>query len=200
MTGAPALEEIQSWLQRAGQADGAGLDEAETIDQIAALEQLKAAAAAAQARLTAHLHAARIRREAVAGVPARRRGAGLGTEVALARRVSPHQGNRHLGVALALTREMPHTATALAEGRISEWAATLLVRETAILSVEHRVEVDRHLAPHLGRSGWGERQLAGEARRVGHRLDPGSAVQRVRGASGARPVTAASPSVPLRTR
>ena len=118
----------------------------------------------------------------------------MGTEVALARRVSPHQGNRHLGVALALTREMPHTLAALTEGRISEWAATLLVRETAVLSVEHRVEVDRHLAPHYGTagqgSGWGERQLAAEARRVGYRLDPGSAIRRVRGATADRRVTA----------
>ena len=191
MTGAPALAEIQSWLHRAGLLDGEGLSEAGTIDQITALEQLKAAAAAAQARLTGHLHATRVRREAAQGVPAARRGAGLGTEVALARGVSPHQGHRHLGLALALTREMPHTLAALGSGRISEWAATLLVRETAVLSVEHRAEVDRHLAQHINGpgSGWGERQLAAEARRVGYRLDPGSAIRRIRGAVTDRRVT-----------
>lgn len=192
----PGLEEIQHWLTRAqtitgratGQIDDQGLSEAETIDQIRALEEAKAAMAAAQARLTAHLHTTRVRREAAEGVPARRRGAGLGAEVGLARRVSPHLGNTHLGVALALTREMPHTLAALAAGQISEWHATILVKETAVLTVEHRTEVDRQLAGHLT-SGWGARQLGNEARRAGYRLDPGSALRRVRGAETDRRVS-----------
>jgi hypothetical protein len=191
MTSTPSLEEIRGWHERAGQVTtGEGLTEAEAIDAIRALEELKAAAAAAQARVTAHLHAGRSRREAAEGVPAAKRCAGLSAEVALARRVSPHEGSRHLGTALALTREMPHTLAALTEGRISEWAATVLVRETATLSVEHRAEVDRRLAPHLTeRSGWGVRRLANEARRVGYRLDPGSAIRRVRGAQTDRRVS-----------
>ncbi len=189
----PPLEEIQNWLTRAqsiaGQSGGRNLTEAEAIDQIRALEEAKAAMAAAQARLTAYLHATRVRREAAGGIPARRRGAGLGAEVGLARRVSPHQGNTHLGVALALTREMPHTLAALAAGQISEWHATILVKETAVLTAEHRTEVDRQLAPHLTGAGWGARQLANEARRAGYRLDPGSALRRVRGAETDRRVS-----------
>lgn len=189
----PSLEEIQGWLTRAqaitGRTTGQGLSEAETIDQIRALEEAKAAMAAAQARLTAHLHATRVRREAAEGVQARRRGAGLGAEVALARGVSPHLGNTHLGVALALSREMPHTLAALTAGQISEWHATILVKETAVLSVEHRAEVDRQLAPHLASAGWGPRRLGNEARRAGYRLDPGSALRRVRGAEADRRVS-----------
>src|SRR4051812_37256061 len=117
----PSLEEIQGWLARAQDLTGADLDEAGSIEVIRALEELKAAAAGAQARVTAALYGARTRREAAAGVPARRRGAGLGAEVALARRVSPHQGNRHLGTALALTREMLATLAALSSGQLSEW-------------------------------------------------------------------------------
>jgi hypothetical protein len=185
----PTLTEIQGWRVRAGEVDGEDLGEADAIDQITALEELKSAAAAAQARLTAHLYAERNRREAADQVPARRRCAGLGTEVALARRVSPHQGNRHLGLALALTREMPHTLTALASGQVSEWQATLLVRETAALSPEHRAEVDRDVVPRLVDAGWGDREIANEARRVGYRLDPGSALRRVRGAEADRRVS-----------
>jgi hypothetical protein len=186
----PTLTEIRGWQTRAQDVTGDGLTETGTIDQITALEELKAAAAAAQARLTAHLYAERSRREAADQVPARKRCAGLGAEVALARRVSPHQGNRHLGLALALTREMPHTLAALTAGEMSEWQATLLVRETAILSPEHRAEVDREVVPRLVDSGWGNREIANEARRVGYRLDPGSALRRVRGAETERRVSA----------
>jgi len=55
---------------------GAGVSEAEAIDLIRALEELRATAAAAQARLTAHLHSERTRRDAAAGTPARQRCAG----------------------------------------------------------------------------------------------------------------------------
>lgn len=185
----PALEEIQGWLMRTQDITGVAVSEAEAVDQLRALEEAKAAMAAAQARLTAALYAERHRREAADGVPARKRGSGLGAEVALARRVSPHQGNRHLGVALALTREMPHTMAALSTGQISEWRATIMVRETAVLSAEHRFEVDRQLAPPLTSAGWGDRQLGNEARRAGYRLDPGSAIRRVRGATSDRRVS-----------
>jgi len=185
----PPLKHLQRWVLRAGQIADGELTEAEVIDRIRALEELKAIAAAEQARLTAHLYAARQSREAAERVPAAKRCAGLGTEIALARRVSPHQGNRHLGVALALTRELPNTFAALAAGEISEWRATLIVRETAVLSAEHRLEVDRQLARHLTGSGWGDRQVANEAKRIGYRLDPGSAIRRVRGAEKDRHVS-----------
>jgi hypothetical protein len=88
---------------------------------------------------------------------------------------------------------MPHTLAALAAGTIDEWAATRLVQETAVLTVEHRTEVDRLLMhPQVGLfhgSGWGTRKLADEARRAGYRLDPGSATRRVRGATSDRRVT-----------
>jgi hypothetical protein len=189
MPEAPSLEEIRGWLARAQDVTGAGVSEAEAIEAIRALEEAKAAMAAAQARLTAHLYAARTRREAAAGVPVCKRGAGLGAEVALARRVSPHQGNRHLGVALGLTREMPATLAALSTGQISEWRATLMVKETAVLSAEHRVQADRQLADKLTDSGYGDRELGNEARRIGYRLDPGSAIRRVRGAESDRGVS-----------
>src|SRR3954451_443604 len=181
--------QLQRWLAAAPEGAGKRLSEAEVLDRIRVLEELKAVAAAEQVRLTAHLYAARARREAAVKVPAAKRCAGLGTETALARRVSPHQGNRHLGVALALTRELPQTFAALSAGQISEWRATLVVRETAVLSAEHRLEVDRQLARHLTGSGWGDRRVANEARRVGYRLDPGSAIRRVRGATADRHVS-----------
>lgn len=91
-------------------------------------ERLKSSAAAAQARVTALWKAKRHAAEEAAGVPASRRGRGLATEVALARRDAPVQGGRHLGLANALVDEMPHTLAALECGALSEWRATLIVR------------------------------------------------------------------------
>ena len=71
-------------------------------------------------------------------MPASRVGRGIGEQVALARRDSAHRGGQHVGTGKALTREMPHTLAALTWGRVSEWRATLLVRETAYLSAEER--------------------------------------------------------------
>jgi Domain of unknown function (DUF222) len=151
--------------------------EAALLDRIRELEALKARAAAEQARATARLHALRGRREALEGVDPRDRCRGLGTEVALARGCSPHRGNQHVGVALALVRELPQTLDALDAGRISEWVATMVVRETAVLTSEHRAEADRQVAARCG-DGLGERQLIAEARRCADRLDPGAAVRR----------------------
>ncbi|HEX4700134.1 MAG TPA: hypothetical protein VH857_12345, partial [Actinomycetes bacterium] len=94
-------------------AGGGGLDDAEVIELIRALEELKAAAAAAQARVSAGLYASMAAAHAARGVPAAERGRGVPAQVALARRESPSRGSRHLGLARALTGEMPHTLAAL---------------------------------------------------------------------------------------
>ncbi|KWX21150.1 HNH endonuclease, partial [Mycolicibacterium wolinskyi] len=94
-------------------------------------ELLKPALAAAQARATALWDAKRRAREAADGVPAAKRGKGLAAEVALARREAPKKGDQYLGLAKALVHEMPHTLAALEAGMLSEWRATLIVRESA---------------------------------------------------------------------
>ena len=104
--------------------------DAERIDQLRALEHLKAAAAAAQARITADLDASVRAAHAAAGIPAERQGRGVAAQVAFARQESPYKGGRHLGLAKALVGEMPYTLAVLEQGGISEWRATLLARET----------------------------------------------------------------------
>ena len=151
------------------------LSDADRIDRLSALEQVKAACAAAQARITADFaesqaevaaawqrrarkcadddddfdgwRAAReqARRATVDSTVAdsgssprsRRRGrgareVGVAGQVALARRVSPSRGVRHLALALALVHHLPSTLAALEVGALSEWRAELVVRETAI--------------------------------------------------------------------
>ncbi|MDZ4264944.1 MAG: HNH endonuclease, partial [Mycobacterium sp.] len=103
-----------------------GAGEADLRDQVEQLERLKSAAAAAQARATALWAAKRRAAEQAAGIPLRKRGVGLSSEVALARHDAPTCGNRHLGFAQALVHEMPHTLAALESGVLSEWRATLI--------------------------------------------------------------------------
>jgi hypothetical protein len=165
-------------------------DESSLVVAISALERLKAAAAARQARLTAALDSARRSAEAAAGVPAQRRGRGLAAEVALARRDSPVRGSRHLGFAKALVHEMPHTLAALECGVLSEWRATIVVRESACLDREDRGRLDMELCSDVKRlDGMGDAALAAAAKSVAYRLDPHAVVDRAARAPKDRTVT-----------
>ena len=169
---------------------GSAADEPALIERIAALERLKAAAAAGQARLTAALDTARRAAEAASGVPAARRGRGVAAEVALARRDSPVRGGRHLGLAKALVHEMPHTLAALEQGALSEWRATILVRESACLDVEDRRRLDEEMCRDTsGLDGLGDAALAGAAKAIAYRLDPHAVVDRAAKAENDRVVT-----------
>ena len=169
---------------------GAGSDDAERIDLIRALEELKCVAEGAQAVLTAAFDRSQRAAEAAAGVPEERQGRGVAAQVALAGRESPHRGRQHVGLALALTSEMPHTLAALAAGRITEWRATLLARETACLSRDDRAEVDRRLAEDgEALESWSDGEIVGRAREAAYELDPVSFVERRRRAEADRRVS-----------
>lgn len=157
---------------------------------VGALESLKHTAAAVQARAAVALDAAVRRSEAAAGVPAKRQGAATPSLLARARRESPHQARRLLAAARAWTAEMPHTWSALCAGELSEYRATILVTETAALSLEHRAEVDRQVAGDRMRlETLGNRELTAETRRAAYRLDPRGFVQRSSQAAEQRRVT-----------
>ena len=161
--------------------DPATVDEAGLIDRIAQLERLKATAAAAQARLTAALDLKRRTAEADAGIPLRKRGQGLASEVGLARRESPTQGSRHLGFARALVHDMPHTLAALESGVLSEWRATLIVKESACLDVEDRRTLDAEMcADPTTLVGKGDKRIEADAKAIAYRLDPHAVVDRAR--------------------
>ncbi|ORW94366.1 HNH endonuclease [Mycobacterium sp. IEC1808] len=165
-------------------------DEAALIDRIAELEREKSAAAAGQARLAAALDALRRSNEAAAGVPAAQRGRGVASEIALARRDSPARGGRHLGFAKALVYEMPHTLAALECGALSEWRATLIVRESACLDVEDRRTLDAELCADPEKlNGVGDARLAAAAKAIAYRLDPHAVVERAAKAENERTVT-----------
>lgn len=164
--------------------------EADLRAQVEQFERMKSAAAAAQARATAAWAAKRLAAEEAAGMSAARRGRGLAAEVALARNDAPMRGNTHLGLARALVDEMPHTLAALQCGALSEWRATLIVRESACLSVEHRGQLDADLCADISKlAGWGNARVEAEAKRIAARLDAAAVVARSAKAAEDRCVT-----------
>jgi len=160
------------------------------IDELRALEDRKSAISARQARLAVALDLVRRREQAALGLPADQLGAGVGAEVALARRESPAKGSRLLGLARALVTEMPHTLAALDTGRLNEWRATLLVRETACLDASDRAAVDEELAADTGTfDGAGDRAIISAAKAAAYRHDPRSVTQRAAHAETERSVS-----------
>jgi hypothetical protein len=165
-------------------------DEAMLIARIAGLEAVKSAAAAGQARAAAAFDTLRRSNEADAGVPAAQRGRGVASEIALARRDSPARGGRHLGFAKALVHEMPHTLAALEAGWLSEWRATLIVRESACLDVDDRRALDAEMCADESKlGGMGDARIAATARAIAYRLDAQAVVDRAAKAESERTVT-----------
>ncbi|HEX3004799.1 MAG TPA: hypothetical protein VHO27_11355, partial [Angustibacter sp.] len=149
---AVSVPELRALLSRLGEPVSDATD-ADLLDEIEALERLKSACAARQARLSVAFDESQQAQQRLQGVPAQRLGRGVAEQVALARRESPSQGSRHLGLAKALVREMPNALAALTAGDISEWTATVAVRETACLAADDRRQVDAELAARLATSG-----------------------------------------------
>ncbi|HXD28381.1 MAG TPA: DUF222 domain-containing protein [Arthrobacter sp.] len=171
-------------------AGGVDLPEGTLVDLVAALEAVKAAAAAYQARAAVVLRERVIERERAAGVRQERLGVSAGAQLGLARRQSPHEGGRWLGFSKVVVTEMPHTLAALSAGRITEYRAMLLVRETACLSLEDRQDVDEELmADPAATDGVGDRRLVAMARALAARLDAAAVVRRARKAVGDRHVS-----------
>ena len=123
-------------------------------------------------------------------MPKAKQGKGLAGEVALARRDSPNRGNQHLGFAKALVHEMPHTLAALESGALSEWRATLIVRESACLSVDDRRKLDDEMcSDQADLDGKGDKRITAKAKGIAYRLDPQAIVDRAAKAESDRTVT-----------
>ena len=167
-----------------------GLDDAGRVEAIRALEELVCTATAAQALLAAEFDTSQRAVQAAAGVPAARQGRGVAAQVGLARRESHHRGQRHL--ALAKVRHpgaAPHLGR-VADGRITEWTATLIARETACLTRHDRAAVDEIVAGDPARvEQLGIRQVVATCQAEAARLDVESVVTRRRRAEADRHVS-----------
>ncbi|GAA2134040.1 HNH endonuclease [Nocardioides bigeumensis] len=165
-------------------------DDAERIDLIRALEEAKCAFEATQAGLSADFEESQRSSAAERGVPPERQGRGLAEQIALARRESPHRARQHLALARILRRELPFTWAAFRDGRITEWRATLVARETACLELSHRQLVDAEIANDAERvEAMSDSETVAAARRLAYALDPASCVARRRRAEAERRVT-----------
>lgn len=102
--------------------------------------------------------------------------AAAGTEIGLARGVSPHRGLQLAHVACTV-HEVPRAFGLFRAGRVTEQQVSVLLRETAAVSAEHRRRADTELAQDL--PDLSARQTEHRAREIAQRLDPESAVERV---------------------
>ncbi|WP_104161646.1 DUF222 domain-containing protein [Arthrobacter sp. ZGTC212] len=189
----PETGEVDAAGLEAAAVDVAEVDAAESalrvqlIDHIRALEELKGSICAAQARAAAVFDESSRRSQSRAGVKRDQLGRGVAAQVALARRESPNKGARLLGLARILSTEMPHTLRALSRGAISEWRATILVRETACLRLVDRQKVDELVAGDQERlAQLGDRKLIAAIKSVSYGLDPHSVVNRAAKAASDR--------------
>ncbi|MBX7444126.1 MULTISPECIES: HNH endonuclease signature motif containing protein [unclassified Arthrobacter] len=159
------------------------------MEQIRGLEDLKCLAGAQQARLAVAFDLQQRREQASAGLPVDEQGAGVAAQIALARRESPARASRLLGMAKTLTG-MPHTFDAFRAGRLNEWRATLVVKETICLSAGDRAAVDEELAAETGTlDGAGDRAIVAAVRAAAYRRDPASVAKRAARAVGERSVS-----------
>jgi hypothetical protein len=185
----PSAAEIQAFATRVSSGSAAGLTDAERIDFLRAAEELKCVLEGAQAEISVTFDASQRAEQARAGVRAERQGRGVAAQIALARRVSHHRGVRLLHLAKRL-QDLPETRSALRAGRITEFKASIIARDTECLSPEHRGQVDLAIA---GDPEWleslGERQLEAEVQKLAYRFDPQAFVNRSAQAVSDRRVT-----------
>lgn len=162
------------------------VDDAERIDRIAALDRLQAAVVAVQARETTDFAASQLAAQVAARVPRSRRGRGIAEQIGLARRLSPTSAARQLSLAQAWRRDLPAVFEALGRGQTSEWAATLIARETTGLDRLSRQRIAEELAPQL--PALSPRQVGAAARRMAYESDPRAILARGRTARADRRV------------
>jgi hypothetical protein len=199
------VAELGGVVPEPGTAAGsaASADGRDLLVLLTGLEQVKAAAAAAQARATSAFEDWQEQATTQARAAAKGQGFeawqaardsfrgsnGTAEQVGLARRLSPWQGSQAVSRSRALVRELPCTLAALASGVLSESRAAIVVRETSHLSVDHRAVVDRQVCGDLDAvAKLGDRGLERAVRAAAYRCDPQGAVDRARVAQGERRV------------
>jgi hypothetical protein len=177
------LAVLTSWNEFASE-----VSDAERVDRIRLLEQIKAAAAGAQAAEIVQFATSQVEEQRRQDVHPRQMGRGIADQVALACKISPTAGSQRLSVARALWFDLPHTYAALRAGEVSEWVAGLVCRETSHLDTQTRRRVDDELSGH-DLPSLSPRRAAATARGLAYRADPMAAVQRARTEERQRRVT-----------
>jgi hypothetical protein len=185
----PSADEIRAFAARIANGRGRHLTDRQRIDVVDASETLKNALAGAQLQVGLDFEASQRAEAAKKKVRAERQALGVTTQLALARRVSPHRAKRlqHLGHRLA---DMPETFAALRHGLLSEERGDIIAKASECLSPDLRSRVDLAIAgdPEW-LSGLGNRELEVEVNKLAYRFDPRSFVERAAKANEDRRVT-----------
>ncbi|GEP33248.1 HNH endonuclease [Nocardioides szechwanensis] len=169
--------------------DPSDLSDAQLIDLLREAEELKCSAAAAQAAAAVRLDESQRAAQVAAGLRPERVGEGIAEQIGLARRESASKGARLLGLAKVLEREMPHTLALMRVGRLNEWRATILARETACLPLADRLAVDERLCAEGEAATMSDLGLERAAKALACELDPASVTERARRAESERHVS-----------
>jgi hypothetical protein len=151
-------------------------DDAARIDVIAELERMRSAVAAAQLQVIEAFTASQEAANRELGFEARAARRGVPEQVGLARRVSPASASRQVTQAKTLVRELPGTLALLQAGEISEFAATVVINELAVLSADDRRVADERITPQL--PGLGPKRAQGLTRRIVIELDQQAVVDK----------------------
>ena len=162
------------------------------MDLLGELEALKNTVTATQARLAVALDVATRADEARQNVRAVRQGRGVPNQVGAALQTSAHAGSAFLAAARVWVTQMPYTFDALRTGVLSSWRATLLVKETSHLSVEHRAVIDEQVCGPAGLvalAGLGTRRLVAWVKKLAAGLDVHACVKRTARAVAERGVS-----------
>jgi len=150
------------------------------IDQIGALERLKAACAAAQSRLTHTFAVSQTAAGAARKQSAETTRRSIAAQVALTRHDSRFHGQRHVATAFALVDEMPETLSALRRGDTTERRARIVLEQFACLTPADRRHADTVIGGDLPRLR--DRTAQSRAAAIAYRLDPEAVMGKIRGA------------------
>jgi len=155
------------------------VSDSERLDQLRALQELQAATVAAAARIAVDLDRSQADQSQADQSQADQSRAASSAQIALARRDSPHAGAKFLRFAKAMVTEMPCTLAALERGRLTEYRAMILVKETSCLTSAERTQVDGVVASDPERlATLGNRQLEAEVKVAAYRTAPEVVVNR----------------------
>jgi hypothetical protein len=151
---------------------------AEQVDDIAELNRADAMIQAALSVRMAAFAETRRRNDEARGAGADEAGRGASTEIALARRVSRATVDNQLAFAGQLVDDFPHLLAACLDGKVSQPAAKIIVKECEVLTAEQRRAVDAELTELAMQRTLG--QLRSDAARKVAAVDPDAAARRAR--------------------
>ncbi|MEI2775840.1 MAG: DUF222 domain-containing protein [Tetrasphaera sp.] len=163
-----ALAEVDGLAQDAGQG--------ERIEVLSVCERLKAALAAAQARVSVAFADTHTADAHARGLSPRAASRGITPQLALARGCSPSAAQAQLSQSRALTSVLPHTLAALTAGLISPAVAGAVCAEAAGLSEDDQRLLDAELGERLPVLTLAQARAA--AAQVAARLDPDAVLAR----------------------